>query len=72
MVSIEFCTWTHKASIVTAISFNNPSVMFDVSAAGAVYEGVMSDQKITGKWVQSGTALFLVLSKHEEASDPEK
>lgn len=54
---------------VTATRFNHPNVRFDISAAGAVYEGVMSDQKITGKWVQSGTALFLVLSKHDEASD---
>jgi uncharacterized protein len=49
---------------VTKIVFAYPDVKFEISAAGAIYEGVMSDKGIIGKWVQSGTALFLVLQKN--------
>ena len=51
---------------VTTTAFSYPNVKFEIAGIGAVYEGTMSDKGITGKWVQSGTALFLVLVKSEE------
>lgn len=56
---------------VTATSFNYPNVKFEISSIGAVYEGTLSDKDITGKWVQSGTALFLVL-RNEVLPDKDK
>jgi hypothetical protein len=50
---------------VTATAFSYPHVKFEIASLGAVYEGVMSDEGITGKWVQSGTALFLMFVKSE-------
>ena len=57
---------------VTAASFSYPNVKFVISGLGAVYEGTLSDKSITGKWVQSGTALFLVLVKKEDSSEKSK
>ena len=51
---------------VTAITVAYPNVKLEMAGIAAVYEGTMSDKGITGKWVQSGTALFLVLVKSEE------
>jgi hypothetical protein len=52
---------------VTATTFSYPQVKFEIASLGAAYEGVMSDEGITGKWVQSSTALFLMLVKSEGA-----
>jgi hypothetical protein len=57
---------------VTTANFSYPNVKFEISNMGVVYEGVMSDQGITGKWSQSGTSLFLVLSKPEDPSTENK
>ncbi len=54
---------------VATTNFDYPNVKFEIPILGAVYEGIMSDKGITGKWVQSGTALFLALSKSEDAGD---
>jgi len=51
---------------VTAITVAYPNVKLEMAGIAAVYEGIISDKGITGKWVQSGTALFLVLVKDEE------
>jgi len=49
---------------VSGVKYEHPNVRFDVAAAGAYYEGVMGGEKeITGKWVQGGTAFYLVLEK---------
>ena len=52
---------------VTNTNFSYPNVKFEISEIGAVYEGTMSEMGITGKWVQSGTSLFLVLLKGEDS-----
>lgn len=52
---------------VTNTNFSYPNVKFEISDIGAVYEGTMSATGITGKWVQSGTSLFLVLLKGEDS-----
>jgi uncharacterized protein len=52
---------------VTATNFIYPRVKFEVAGLGAIYEGIMSGDNITGKWVQSGTALFLVLLRKESS-----
>jgi uncharacterized protein len=57
---------------VAATNFAYPNVKFEIPILGAVYEGIMSDKGITGKWVQTGTALFLALSKREEATNKDK
>jgi hypothetical protein len=49
---------------VSGVKYEHPNVRFDVAAAGAYYEGVMGGEKeITGKWVQGGTAFYLVLER---------
>ena len=57
---------------VTVTSFNFPQVKFEVANAGAVYEGVMSGQSVTGKWIQSGTALFLQLLRSDAPETPKR
>lgn len=57
---------------VTTTNFSYPDVKFEISSIGAVYEGTMSDKGITGKWVQSGTSLFLALLKNEDSGNKEK
>lgn len=52
---------------VTAIEFGYPNVKFEISGLDAVYEGTLSGKNISGKWVQSGTALFLALVKKEDS-----
>jgi hypothetical protein len=56
---------------VTTTIFTYPDVKFEISSIGAVYEGTMSDKGITGKWVQSGTSLFLALLKNEDSAHKE-
>lgn len=49
---------------VSGVQYEHPNVRFDVAAAGAYYEGVMGEEKkITGKWVQGGTAFYLALER---------
>lgn len=57
---------------VTSVRFSYPNVTLEISSIGAIYEGVMTDEGITGKWVQSGTSLFLALLKSGEAVEKEK
>jgi hypothetical protein len=49
---------------VSGVKYEHPNVRFDVAAAGAYYEGVLhAEKEITGKWVQAGTAFYLVLER---------
>jgi uncharacterized protein len=57
---------------VAVTNFDYPNVKFEIPILGVVYEGIMSDKSITGKWVQSGTALFLALSKGEDTTNKDK
>jgi uncharacterized protein len=52
---------------VTTTSFSYPNVKFEISTLGVIYEGIVSDKSITGKWAQSGTELFLVLLRSEDS-----
>lgn len=54
--------------VVTSTSFKFPTVRFEISSIGGVFEGVMADDKlsITGKWMQSGVSLPLVLTKQKQ------
>jgi len=56
-----------KDIIVTTTTFSSPNVRFEISSIGAVYEGVMSNDQvtITGKWMQSGVTLPLILEKNK-------
>jgi hypothetical protein len=56
---------------ITVTRFSYPQVKFELSNLGAVYEGVLTDDRITGKWMQSGRTFSLVLSKPENTS-PDK
>lgn len=51
---------------VTATNFSYPDVRFEISNIGLVYEGTMSDNRITGKWLQASQSFSLVLSKKED------
>jgi hypothetical protein len=57
---------------VTATEFSYPNIKFEISGLDAVYEGILSGKNISGKWVQSGTALFLALVKKEDSPDKPK
>ena len=57
---------------VAVTNFDYPNVKFEIPILSAVYEGIISDKGITGKWVQSGTALFLTLSKGEDSNSKTK
>ena len=57
---------------VATTNFEYPNVKFEIPILGAVYEGFMSEKGITGKWVQTGTALFLALSKSEDSNSKGK
>lgn len=48
---------------VTSISFNYPHVKFEISNIGVVFKGLITDNRMTGEWLQSGTGLFLALLK---------
>jgi len=56
-----------KDIVVTTTTFSFPNVRFEISPIGAVYEGVMSKDQatITGKWMQSGVTLLLILEKNK-------
>jgi hypothetical protein len=56
--------------VVTATNFNYPNVRFEILTIGAVYEGVMSDNRITGKWIQSGQTFPMILLKAENEFNP--
>lgn len=51
---------------VTAVAVSYPNVRFEISSIGAVYEGLISEKGLTGKWMQSGTYLFLELVKDHD------
>lgn len=57
---------------VTTANLSYPNVKFEISNMNVIYEGIMSDKGITGKWSQSGTGLFLFLSKAEDSSNENK
>lgn len=58
--------------VVTTTDFNYPTVKFEISTIGAVYEGTMLDNRITGKWMQSGQSFPLVLLKTEHQPNKSK
>lgn len=47
---------------VTMTSFY-PKVKFEMSTIGALFEGEITTNEITGKWMQSGQSLLLVLQR---------
>ena len=51
---------------VTTTEFSYPKVKFEISGLDAIFEGTLSGKNISGKWLQSGTALFLALIKKED------
>lgn len=51
---------------VTTTNFSYPTVKLEISSLEATYEGTLSDKNISGKWMQSGTALFLSLIRKED------
>jgi uncharacterized protein len=48
---------------VTSVNFSSPNVKLEISGIGMVYEGTMSNNRITGKWMQAGQSFPLVLLK---------
>ncbi|HMG93894.1 MAG TPA: hypothetical protein VK589_27735 [Chryseolinea sp.] len=50
---------------VNTTTVDDLNVKFEIQAASAINEGVMSQNRITGKWLQSGTAFFLELSRNQ-------
>ena len=54
---------------VITTSFSYPDVKFEIPTIGLVYEGTLSDDSITGKWMQAGQSFPLVLEKTENQSE---
>jgi len=48
---------------VTVTNFSYPNLKFEIPGIGMVYEGVLSDTLITGKWMQSGRTFPLVFHR---------
>src|SRR5690606_35589274 len=49
---------------VSGVKYEHPNVRFDVPSVAGYYEGEMyAEKKITGRWVQGGTAFYLELLK---------
>ena len=48
---------------VSVVNFDPPNVKLEITGIGMVYEGTLSDNKITGKWMQAGQSFPLVLIK---------
>jgi uncharacterized protein len=48
---------------VTTTTYEQPIATFEIPSVGAIYKGEISGNRITGKWLQSGTAFFLELVK---------
>jgi len=57
---------------VTSVSFNYPNIKLEILPIGMVYEGTMTDNQITGKWMQAGQIFPLILSKTESPSHETK
>ena len=53
---------------VTSVSFNSPNIKLEIVPIGMVYEGTMTDNQITGKWMQAGQTFPLILLKAESPS----
>ena len=53
---------------VTSVSFNHPNIKLEILPIGMVYEGTMTDNQITGKWMQAGQTFPLILLKTESPS----
>ncbi|MBT1705856.1 hypothetical protein [Chryseosolibacter indicus] len=50
---------------VTLIAVTYSHIKIEMANIGMVYEGTLSDNQITGKWMQSGRSFPLVLSRIE-------
>lgn len=50
---------------VTLITMTYPLIKIEMTNIGMVYEGTLSENQITGKWMQSGRSFPLVLSRTE-------
>ena len=49
---------------VSGVKYEHPNVRFDVPSVAGYYEGQMyAEKKITGRWVQGGTAFYLALER---------
>jgi len=50
---------------VTVTNFSYPEVKFEIPTIGMIYEGTLSGNQITGKWMQAQQSFPLVLVKFE-------
>lgn len=64
-VSIDSPDQNASGIKATVANFSYPNMKFEVLSIGATYEGTLSGNNITGKWIQSGTALYLALARSE-------
>jgi len=54
---------------VTTVTRNQADVKLEIPRIGMIYEGLLSDNRISGKWTQSGMTFPLVLQKAEPATE---
>ncbi len=59
----------NTTGIPVIVARNRADIKLDVPRIGAVYEGIVSDNRISGKWIQSGMTFPLVLQKAEPPTE---
>jgi hypothetical protein len=50
---------------ITAISYDEPDIIFEVKTIGGEFAGSLTNSQLTGSWQQGGRSFFLALSKTE-------
>jgi len=59
----------NTTGIPVTVTRNRADIKLDISRIGAVYEGIVSDNRISGRWTQSGMTFPLILQKAEPPTE---
>jgi hypothetical protein len=54
---------------VTTVTRKGPDIKLQIPAIGMLYEGLLSDNRISGNWMQSGMTFPLILEKATPATE---
>jgi len=59
----------NATGIPVTVTRNRADIKLDIPRIGALYEGLASDNRISGKWIQSGMTFPLILQKTEPPTE---
>jgi hypothetical protein len=60
---MEAISQEEQSISISSTHLQYPKVSLKIANSGTVFEGILSGDKITGTWIQSGRKLFLVMTK---------